>query len=107
MIFLLMLQARHRFAFAIAAAAAILVAGRIGGQQAAGITILYPLNESVFPPEITAPTFLWRDASPSTSWEIDIELSDGSPAIHTRSAGEAPRPAEIDARAASSTNQPP
>jgi hypothetical protein len=27
------------------------------------ITMVYPVDGSVFPPEITAPTFLWRDAS--------------------------------------------
>jgi len=28
----------------------------------AAITIGYPLNGSFFPPEITPPTFIWRDA---------------------------------------------
>ncbi|MCX6632166.1 MAG: tetratricopeptide repeat protein [Candidatus Solibacter sp.] len=111
-----MAPARNRFVLAAAAAAAVVfVGGRIAAQQGspsgrptpAVIAIDYPLDESVFPPEITAPTFLWRDASPATSWSIDIEFADGSPAIHTRSAGAPPRPGEIDQRAASPTNQPP
>lgn len=111
-----MVPAKHRFVLApLAAAAVIFAAGRIAAQQAApsvpsaprAIVIEYPLDESVFPPEITAPTFLWRDASSASSWSIDIEFADGSPALHARSAGEPPRPAEIDSRAASPTNQPP
>jgi len=31
-------------------------------KEAAEITIDYPAEGSIFPPEITAPTFLWRDA---------------------------------------------
>jgi len=66
----------------------------------------YPLEGSVFPPEITAPTFLWRDSAPSTVWRIDIQFGDASPAIHVTSAGEPPQ-AEIDGRAISDTNQLP
>ncbi|MGA9586365.1 MAG: tetratricopeptide repeat protein [Terracidiphilus sp.] len=36
----------------------------------------YPLNRSVFPPDITAPTFLWHDpAEAATKWVIDISLA--------------------------------
>lgn len=111
-----MVPAKHRLVLAaLAAAAVIVVAGRIAAQQAtpsvpsaqAAIAIDYPLDESVFPPEITAPTFLWRDPSAASSWSIDIEFADGSPALHARSAGEPPRLGEIDQRAISPTNQPP
>ena len=45
----------------------------------ASITIDYPLEDSVFPPEITPPTFIWRDAATSaTHWRIDISFADGS-----------------------------
>ena len=53
------------------------------------ITIDYPAEGSVFPPEFPAPTWLWRDAEDkATSWEINIAFSDGSPAIRAVSAGE-------------------
>ena len=42
----------------------------------AKITIDYPLNESVFPPDITAPTLLWHDPSQTaTAWVIDISFA--------------------------------
>ncbi len=44
--------------------------------SAAKITVDYPLNGSVFPPDITAPTFLWRDPSETaTRWAIDISFA--------------------------------
>lgn len=42
------------------------------------ITIDYPENHSVFPPDIVAPTFIWHDQSPSTIWKIFIRSEDGS-----------------------------
>ena len=39
----------------------------------AKITVDYPLNGSVFPPDIAAPTFQWRDPVKSAvSWRIDV-----------------------------------
>jgi len=74
----------------------------------AGITIDYPADGSVFPPEITAPTLLWHDAAPNAaSWTIDIAFGDGAAGIHAKSAGEPMRIGEIDPEAVSATNQPP
>lgn len=40
------------------------------------ITVDYPLNGSVFPPEITAPTFLWRDSSKTANrWMIEVSFA--------------------------------
>jgi hypothetical protein len=37
----------------------------------ATVTIDYPLNGSIFPPEITPPTFIWRDAAQTADhWRI-------------------------------------
>ena len=48
----------------------------------APITIDYPLQGSIFPPDITPPTFLFRDASRSaTHWVIDVSFADRSRAI--------------------------
>ena len=72
------------------------------------ITIDYPLEGSIFPPEIIPPTFLWRDtAENSTRWRIDIAFSDGSPAIHADSAGERLAIGAIDPQCVSSTNELP
>ncbi|MBZ5583663.1 MAG: tetratricopeptide repeat protein [Acidobacteriia bacterium] len=86
----------------------VLIAGLAAALAAAaqGITIDYPLDGSVFPPEITAPAFLWHGPSPA-SWTIGIEFADGAPEIHLTCAGGAPPPGEIDKRAISDTNQPP
>src|ERR1017187_2100827 len=72
------------------------------------ITVDYPAEGSLFPPEITPPTFLWRDAAANaTSWTIDIAFPDGAPAIHVKSSGEPMRIGEIDPEAVSANNEPP
>jgi tetratricopeptide (TPR) repeat protein len=41
------------------------------------LTIRYPLNETLFPPEIVPPTFHWEDAnSASDTWLITIKFQD-------------------------------
>jgi hypothetical protein len=48
--------------------------------QGSAIKIDYPLDGSVFPPEITPPTFLWHDANEeSKRWLFEISFA-GSPA---------------------------
>ena len=83
------------------------------GQEAlaahlAEITIEYPLDGSIFPPEITPPTFIWRDAAAdATRWRIDIAFADGWAEMHLQSAGEQLQIGEIDPRCISSTNELP
>ncbi len=70
------------------------------------ITIDYPLQGSIFPPEITPPTFIWRDAAEhSTRWRIDFTFGDDSPSIRVESRGEPMRVGEIDPRCVSETNE--
>jgi Flp pilus assembly protein TadD len=72
------------------------------------ITIDYPAEGSVFPPEFPAPTWLWRDLEgKATSWEINIAFLDGRPAIRALSAGEPMRIGESDPRGVAPTNEPP
>ncbi len=72
------------------------------------LTIDYPLNGSVFPPEITAPTFLWRDpAEAATDWRIEISFADGSAAMRFDSAGPRLSVGEIDQRCVSPNNELP
>ncbi len=74
----------------------------------AAITVDYPEEGSIFPPEITPPTFLWRDASNSASvWTIDVAFTDGSTGIRAKSAGERLRIGEIDPRCVSPSNELP
>jgi len=89
------------------AAVAVLATAQTRSQQAP-IAIDYPADQSIFPPEITPPTFLWRDpVDAATLWLIDVSFADGSPAIHVKSKGERMTLGEIDPRCVAPTNQPP
>jgi len=47
-----------------------------------GITVNYPGDGTLFPPEIVTPTFWWTDANPaSTAWLVRIELGNAAPAM--------------------------
>jgi tetratricopeptide (TPR) repeat protein len=47
-----------------------------------GITISYPSDGTLFPPEIATPTFWWTDANPRcTAWLVRIELGGTAPAM--------------------------
>jgi len=73
----------------------------------ATITIDYPSDGSLYPPEFPPPTFLWRDADPEASlWVIDIVLGDSSRNLQVRSSGERMRIGEIDPRCVTPTNAP-
>ena len=74
----------------------------------AAITVDYPVDGSVFPPEITPPTFLWRDASASaTAWTIDITFADRAAGVHVKSSGERMHVGEIDPETVSPNNELP
>jgi Flp pilus assembly protein TadD len=75
--------------------------------QPAAITIDYPQQGSIFPPEITPPAFLWRDPVEGVAvWRIEIKFAGGAP-VRAESRGERLPIGEIDPRAVSETNQPP
>jgi tetratricopeptide (TPR) repeat protein len=74
----------------------------------AAIMIDYPQAGSIFPPDMAAPTFLWRDPSGSaTTWRIDVAFADNAPAAHATSRGERLRIGAIDPRCVAPTNKPP
>jgi len=57
--------------------AAILAAHR-AAQPSATLRILYPLDETVFPPEIVAPTFRWQDGqAEADAWLVLVQFQDG------------------------------
>jgi len=71
----------------------------------AAVSVDYPRSGSIFPPEITPPTFIWHDAAEGAKqWRIDITFADGSAPLHVVAHGERPRIGEIDPRCISSTN---
>jgi len=80
------------------AALALIVTGAHADQFGpAPILIDYPSPGSLFPPEITAPTFLWRETGPGARvWRIDVEFADGTPALHLTSHGEKLQIGEVD-----------
>jgi tetratricopeptide (TPR) repeat protein len=72
------------------------------------ITVDYPQEGSIFPPEITPPTFIWRDAvTGAKKWRIDIAFDDGSTQQHALSVGDPMQLGEIDPRTVSINNEPP
>ena len=79
-----------------------------GLDEPALITVDYPAESSIFPPDILAPTFLWRDPSPdATSWVIDIAFQDRAGGIRVKSEGERMHIGEIDPEAVASSNELP
>ena len=76
--------------------------------RSAPLTIDYPADGSIFPPEFPPPQFAWRDADQSeTSWVIDVRFAAGAPAIKTESRGERMQVGAIDPRCVSTANEPP
>ena len=54
----------------------------------APIRIEYPAPGAIFPPEITAPTFLWRDPQEDAKvWIIEAAFPDGSAGLRVQSRG--------------------
>ncbi len=98
----------RRLATGVLFGLALLLSGASSGQEDAGLAIEYPLDGSIFPPEITAPVFLWRDASLTVrAWKIDIEFAGDHALRSITSAGEPPKLGDLDPRAVSETNRPP
>lgn len=83
-------------------------AGLLRQAQPTPITIDYPEEGSIFPPEITPPAFLWRDASKTaTRWRIQIAFGDGAAPIQAESKGERLKIGPIDERTVAATNELP
>jgi len=59
------------------------------------ISVDYPEDNSIFPPGIAPPTFLWRDAA-GKSWTIDITFADKAQPIHIAADAQHLRIGEID-----------
>jgi len=67
---------------------------------AAKVEIDYPLEGSIFPPEITPPTFLFHDRSDTAKhWVVEVSFADRSNGIRVEAAGELMHAGESDPRA--------
>ena len=80
---------------------AVLLAGALyaGGPAPSldPITVDYPSEGSLFPPDIIAPTFQWRDPAPAAAvWRIDVTFADHSHSIQLWSQGEKMKLGELD-----------
>ena len=71
------------------------------------ITVDYPDEESIFPPDMAPPTFLRDGAEEATSWQIDLVFADGSPNVRITTSGEHFQIGEIDERCVAPSNQRP
>lgn len=70
------------------------------------LTVDYPLDETIFPPEIVPPTFLWHEpAAEADTWLIDVTLRDGMAPIRVLSRGAPPAAGEIDPRCVAENNE--
>jgi tetratricopeptide (TPR) repeat protein len=93
----------------VAAAGRLVVADATAAAGGGGaIVVDYPAEGSIFPPDMEAPTFLWRDpATKAATWRVEVTFADGSSALEATSAGEPMRLGELDPRAIGPTNEPP
>lgn len=72
------------------------------------ITVDYPLNHTLFPPDFAPPTFRWRDADPgATVWRITISFGERSSDIQIKSNGGRMQIGPIDERCAKAGAVPP
>ena len=70
------------------------------------IDVVYPADGSIFPPDLVAPTFLWRDKdSKANHWAIDITGKQGGEPLRFDCPGDPPPRGEIDKRCISETNE--
>ena len=63
----------------------------------ATITVDYPSQGSLFPPEIIAPLFQWRDTSEkATIWRIEVHFAEDASKVELWSEGEKFHIRELD-----------
>ena len=87
----------------------LLTAAGFQAQRAAGgVTIDYPADRTLFPPDLAPPEFRWRDANPAVKvWRIEISFGSRRADLQIKSLGERPHIGEIDERCAQAGAVPP
>ena len=74
--------------------------------EPAGLTVDYPIDGSIIPPDIVAPAFLWHDASDAADrWLIDLAFSGGASHLYVLAPGMPPPQGEIDPQCITITNE--
>lgn len=70
------------------------------------VTIDYPADGSIVPPDLASPTFLWHDAAPEADrWLVEVSFGEGGPGLSLLVPGEPPPKGEIDPRAVAENNE--
>jgi tetratricopeptide (TPR) repeat protein len=73
-----------------------------------GLTIDYPASGSLFPPEITPPTFIWHDQTKQAKvWRIVVDFRDGAAGMSFQTPGDPIKLGNIDTRCIAPTNKLP
>src|SRR6185437_7544977 len=68
-----------------------------GAHDLSPITLDYPSNNTLFPPDIIPPLFQWRDSvNGATAWRIQVNFVGRGPKIDVWSSGEKMRIGELD-----------
>src|SRR6185437_1949966 len=68
-----------------------------GADRLLPITVDYPTNDTLFPPDIIPPLFQWRDnADGATAWRIQVNFAGRGPKIDVWSSGEKMPVGELD-----------
>ncbi len=74
--------------------------------EAASLTIDYPLDETIFPPDMVPPTFLWHDpVAEADTWLVKVGWKGEAERIWVVARGSPPSPGEIDPRCIAKTNE--
>ena len=83
------------------------VSAAANAKAAAEVTVDYPQDQSIFPPDMVAPRFLWHDAAPTDRWVIDVALDEGAAHLYALSEGPPLPQASVDKRCVAPTNELP
>ncbi|MCW5964596.1 MAG: tetratricopeptide repeat protein [Bryobacterales bacterium] len=80
----------------------------VSAQTIPAIAVAYPEAESVFPPDFSPPTFLFRDPEAgNTRWRVEVRFGDGGAPLQAAVGGEWNKVGDIDYRAIAPTNRLP
>ncbi len=61
------------------------------------LAITYPLDETLFPPEIVAPTFLWSEETEGVdAWTVMVRFADSEPSLRFTTTSPRWRPSEVE-----------
>jgi tetratricopeptide (TPR) repeat protein len=72
----------------------------------AELRVEYPLEGSIFPPDMIAPTLLWRDGAPRAErWLVDVALDGGATHLYVLVPGLPLPTGEVDPVAVAGTNE--